>query len=213
MNAGFSNLQYLKDRLLLASDAAGNTQDDAVLAIGLQVAGLFESLCDRNFGRVVGDVYEATALRSYALVPRYPLESVASAYIRDTIEDGWVSVDVMNFQPLSGMIYFNSTSSNVSTYGSTLKITYTGGFWWDTTEDNTGTQPNGSTIVPQGLVLCWVQFCKYLWDRSSIENSAKAGFSTELERFIVAKDSNQGGASDLPIFVQSGLAPFRRMTA
>jgi hypothetical protein len=48
-----------------------------------------------------------------------------------------------------------------------------------------------------------VQFCKYLWDRSSIENSAKAGFSTELEKFITAQ-------SDLPVFVKNGLEPYRR---
>lgn len=203
MNAGFSNLSYLKDRLLLASDAAGSDYDDAVLALGLAVAGFFESECDRTFARAVNDVYEAPADRSYVIVPRYPLESVTTAQVRDNLTDGWTAADLLNILPLSGMVYFNG---DMGVYGSTARVTYTGGYWWDTTEDNTGVQPAGSTIVPQGLVLLWAQFCKYLWDRSSIENSAKAGFTSELEKFITKE-------SDLPEFVKRGLAPYRRMVA
>lgn len=203
MNAGFSNLSYLKDRLLLASDAAGTDYDDAVLALGLAVAGLFESECDRTFARAVNDVYEAPADRSYVIVERYPVESVTTAEVRDNLTDGWKSADLLNILPKSGMIYFNG---DMGVYGSTARVTYTGGYWWDTTENNTGVQPNGSELVPQGLVLLWAQFCKYLWDRSSIENSAKAGFSTELEKFITKE-------SDMPEFVKRGLAPYRRMVA
>ncbi len=203
MNAGFSNLSYLKDRLLLASDASGSDLDDAVLALGRAVAGLFESECDRTFGRAVNAVYEAPADRDYVIVPRYPLESVTSAEVRDNLVDGWRAADLLNILPLAGVVYF---VGDIGVYGSTARITYTGGYWWDETENNTGTQPAGSTIIPQGLVLLWVQFCKYLWDRSSIENSAKAGFASELEKFITKE-------SDLPEFVKRGLMPYRRMAA
>jgi hypothetical protein len=203
VNAGFSNLSYLKDRLLLASDASGSDLDDAVLALGRAVAGLFESECDRTFGRAVNAVYEAPADRDYVIVPRYPLESVTSAEVRDNLVDGWRAADLLNILPLAGVVYF---VGDIGVYGSTARITYTGGYWWDETENNTGTQPAGSTIIPQGLVLLWVQFCKYLWDRSSIENSAKAGFASELEKFITKE-------SDLPEFVKRGLMPYRRMAA
>jgi hypothetical protein len=200
MDAGFSNLSYLKDRLLLASDAAGAIYDEPVLALGRSVASFFESHCDREFARVVDHVYEAPADRNFVIVPRYPIDSVASAFVRDNLVDGWKAQEILNILPDSGLVYF---VSDVGIYGSTVKITYTGGYWWDTSEDNSGTQPVGSTPIPQGLVLLWVQFCKYLWDRSSIENSAKAGFSTELEKFITAQ-------SDLPVFVKNGLEPYRR---
>lgn len=200
MDAGFSNLSYLKDRLLLASDAAGSAYDDAVLALGRSVASFFEVHCDREFARVVNHVYEAPADRSYVIVPRYPIESVSSAEVRDNLVDGWKAQEVLNILPDSGMVYF---VGDIGIYGSTAKITYTGGYWWDTSEDGSQTQPSGSNAIPQGLVLLWAQFCKYLWDRSSIENSAKAGFSTELEKFITKE-------SDLPAFVSNGLHSYRR---
>lgn len=203
MNAGLSNLTYLKERLLLNSDLSSAEYDDAVLAIGRAVAGMFEAECDRFFERVVADVYEPAADCDYVIVPRYPLEDVISAEVRDNLVDGYRAADLLNFLPLGGVIYF---VGDIGVYGSTARITYTGGFWWDQSEDGSDTQPAGSTIVPQGLVLCWAQFCKYLWDRSSIENSAKAGFSTELEKFITRE-------SDLPAFVKVGLMPFRRMKA
>lgn len=201
MDAGFSNLTFLKKRLLLASDVSGTDYDEAVLSLGLGVRGLFEDECDRSFARQQNAVWEAPADRDYVILPIYPLESVATIELRDNLTDGWKADEAMNILPDSGIVYFVGA---LGSYGSTVKITYTGGYWWDTTENGTGSLPSGAYPVPQGLVLLWAQFCKYIWDRSSIENSAKAGFSTELERFITKE-------SDMPLFVKSGLMPYRRL--
>ena len=44
-----------------------------------------------------------------------------------------------------------------------LRFTYTGGFWFDTTEDFSGTQPVGSTLRPDELFLAWLTQCEATW--------------------------------------------------
>lgn len=206
MNAGFSNLTFLKKRLLLASDAAGTAHDDAVAALGLSVAGYFEAECDRKFARVAGDTYECDAAKRFAVVPRYPLEAVTKIELRKTLTEGYVEQTVVpvNFSKDAGVVTFSLLPAVM---GDTVRITYTGGFWWDTTEDLTGTKPSGAEGLPQALLLAWVQACKYLWDRGSIEDRAKAGFGdTEIERFVT-------GESKWPEFVGRTLSQYRRVAS
>ena len=206
MNAGFSNLTFLKKRLLLAGDAAGTAYDDAVAALGVAVAGYFEAACDRKFARAVNDTYECDAAKRFAVVPRYPLEAVTKIELRKTITEGWVEQTVVpvNFSKDSGVVTFSLLPAVM---GDVVRITYTGGFWWDTTEDLTGTKPSGAEGLPHAVLLAWVQACKYLWDRGSIEERAKAGFGdTEIEGFIT-------GESKWPEFVGAVLNKYRRMSA
>jgi hypothetical protein len=206
MNAGFSNLSFLKKRLLLASDTAGSAYDDAVAALGLSMAGYFESECDRKFARAAGVTYECGAEKRFAVVDRYPIESVTKLELRNTTTEGWVeqaSVPV-NFNRNAGVVTFTLLPA---TAGDVVRLTYTGGFWWDTSEDNSGTKPSGAEELPQALILAWVQACKFLWDRGSIEDRAKAGFGdAEIERFIT-------GESKWPEFITGTLAKFRRVAS
>jgi hypothetical protein len=200
MNAGFSNLISLKKRLLLDSDAAGTTCDDAVAALGLGVAGLIEAHCSRDFARLEDAVHEGSAALGFVTVSRYPLESVSLLEMRDDVTSGWAEVDVLNFLSQSGLVFFARGLS-----GSSVRVTYTGCYWWDTSEDESGTLPAGATAIPRGLVEAWVQACKFFWDRSSIENRKKAGFtSEEIERFA------QSGTT-LPAYVLAAADRFRRL--
>jgi hypothetical protein len=97
MNAGFSSLAWLKARLLLASDAAGTAYDDAVVALGLGVASQCEDFCGRKFGRMAGDVHETRGDRTFVVVPRYPVESVASVQSRASSAEAWLTVDASNY--------------------------------------------------------------------------------------------------------------------
>jgi hypothetical protein len=203
MNAGFSNLAFLKSRLLLAADAEGTSYDDAVAALGLGVVGLFEALTDRKFERVENDIWEASATRRFSVVPRYPIEEVSKVELRTDMQSGFIEQVGLpqNFNPQAGIVYFGFAPGYD---GCTVRVTYTGGFWWDTEEDNSGTMPDGATLIPQGLVQAWVLACKFLWDRQSIEDRAKAGFSDkELERFITSD-------TKLPDLVTQTIEKFRR---
>lgn len=203
MNAGLSNLIWLKKRLLLASDVSGSTCDDAVAAVGLGVAGMFEDEMDRKLGRVAGDAYEAPGDRTYYVLPRYPVETVTAVQVRDYLGESWASYSLnYNLLPVSGLVTFVSWPAS---RGGSVKITFTGGFWWDTTEDNTGTQPSGSTIVPEGLRNAWAMACKTLWDRSGLENAAKAGFGSEEAGRILAE------GFEWPKNVRETIQRYRRM--
>ena len=206
MNAGLSNLGFLKKRLLLASDAAGTAYDEAVAALGLAVFGYFETACDRKFARVVGDTYECEATTRYAVVPRYPLESVTKIELRSSTTEGWVEQTAVpvNFNKGAGVVTFTLLPASADDM---VRITYNGGYWWDTSEDIIGTKPSGAEELPQALLLAWAQACKYLWDRGSIEDRAKAGFGdAEIERFVT-------GESKWPEFVTAVINKFRRVGA
>jgi hypothetical protein len=203
MNAGFSNLTFLKSKLLLASDAAGTDYDAAVTALGLGVAGMFEAMTDRKFSRVVGDTHEAPADRCTVIVPRYPIESVTAVDLRCDMTTGWESQtgQPQNFNPTAGIVIFLYP---LAYRGCTVRITYTGGYWWDTSEDSSGSLPSGATAIPQALVQAWVIACRFFWDRQSIEDRAKAGFSDkDAERFLSSD-------SKLPALVTETINRFRR---
>jgi len=205
MNAGLSNLITLKRELLLASDAAGTDYDAAVAALGLGVASMFESYCDRKLLRTVDDVFECPADRYSVVVPRYPIEAVNSVEMRDSIASGWEEQADLpdNYLPEAGLVQFGAMPG---VYPATLRITYTGGFWWDTSEDSSGTKPTGATAVPTALVSAWHLQCKFFWDRRSIEDRAKAGFTDkESERFVTPSDELLGS-------VKTIIATFRRYT-
>jgi len=203
MNAGFSSLAWLKRRLLLASDVAGTTYDEAVTAVGLGVASQIEAFCDRKFERTAGEIHEAHGNRTYFVVPRYPIEAVSAVESRESSVAAWTTVDASNWNFIAEAGLVTMLFPPTGPMGS-VRVTYTGGYWWDTTEDATGSKPSAATALPDALRQAWVTACKTFWDRSSLENSAKAGFGGEEAGRMIAMDF------DLPAVVQKTLAQFRR---
>lgn len=206
MDAGFSNLGWLKRRVLLPADAAGTGYDEAVLALGQGVASLFEAECGRKFARAEGDTYECNPCSGFAVLPRYPLEAVTKIELRSTASGSWVEQTAagLNYNRTSGVATFYDM---VPSRGDVARITYTGGYWWDTSEDSTGTMPAGAEALPHALLLAWTNACKFIWDRGTIEDRAKAGFGNdEIERFL-------SGESAFPPFVAAVLAKYRRAVA
>jgi hypothetical protein len=201
MNAGLSTLLWLKKRLLMASDVETSTFDDAILALGLGVAGHLEDMTGRKFGRVVGEKHEFDASRTFTLVARYPIEAVTQIELRLTAVAGWESwTGDYNIAADSGMVVFPAAMSGYCSRG---RLTYTGGWWWNTNETAEDALPSGATAVPPGLQLAWAQACKFLWDRGSIEDRAKAGFGAEMiEGFVT-------GESKWPPFVLDAIARHR----
>ena len=203
MNAGFSSLSALKRELLLPADAAKTENDASVLALGLGVASLFESLCDRKFRRM-NMVDSFAADRTYWITRAYPIEQVISVEVRRDYASGFeiVTGQPSNVVELSGKVDFLGF---LGAYGETGRLTYRGGYWWDESENATETLPEGATPLPEDLRAAWVLQCRWFWDRRSISDRAKAGF---------AKDSEGGFATpsdDLLQPVRSIMATYRRI--
>jgi hypothetical protein len=165
MNAGLGSLTLLKSRLLPPQSAAQTDSDAAILRIGLGTVRWFERLCDRRFERTVDDTCVFRSDRTYVVVPRYPLESVA-AVDQSLLGTGvWTSSDLPYLLfPESGLVDFGQA---LGTSDTQLRVTYTGGWWFDESEDNSGIQPIGATPLPDDLRFAWLEQAAFLFDRQS----------------------------------------------
>lgn len=166
MNAGFGSLTTLKSHVLAGDLATTVDYDAAVSLVGLGVVGQFERHCNRQFARTAGATYTTGADCVAFALPRYPVEVLTQIEFRSTPSDAWV------VQTLSGLLSSFDEASGVAVLWSALgdrngqvRFTYTGGYWWDTTEDDSGTLPSGATALPDDLRLAWVLQSQHIWSR------------------------------------------------
>ncbi|MDE1170778.1 MAG: hypothetical protein PW734_06155 [Verrucomicrobium sp.] len=182
MNAGFSNLATLKARLLPPQSLSQTDCDGRIAAIGQGVARWFEKLCDRRFARAEGDAYLCRADRTYVVLPRYPVEAVSAV---DNLATGgtlWSPATATYLlYPESGLLDF---AEALGSPAAQLRVTYTGGYWWDQTEDGTGTMPAGAAPLPADLLQAWLDQCAFLFERETrlgLEKITGSGGSFTLE--------------------------------
>jgi hypothetical protein len=162
MNAGLGSLAMLKAQLLADALRAGTRYDAQLLTIGRGVAAAMEGFCDRKLARVEDDTFVCTADRIQVYLERYPIESIASVHLKTDTVSGWVAQTslVMNTNDDSGLVYWGSA---IAPDYCQLKFTYTGGFWFDETEEGTDIMPAGATALPDDLQLAWVLQCRATW--------------------------------------------------
>lgn len=169
MNLGLGNRTGLRQVLLPAGLAlsAGTVAPDSVIdALGLGVARLFERYCNRRFERQVGAQQLVSGDRLNVVLERYPVETVSSIQIRADASAPWESQVVNEFavgQDLAaGLLEFAAVPGN---WMSQIRITYTGGYWFDTTEDGSGVAPEGAQWLPPDLALAWHLCCQEFWNK------------------------------------------------
>lgn len=211
MNAGLGNLASLKNHLLVESLRARTTWDEMLETIGLTVAAQFERFTDRKFVRVAGEIEEHRADTGYIILHRYPIESISAIAQRESVNDGWSALTVndvvVNRSDASGLVEF---AGPLGTRLSRLKVTYTGGYWFDTTEDESGTQPAGSTAVPGDLKGAWLLQAQAMYQHMDHTTAATGGRST-----ITTRDKEAAlQLADLALLpaVKEILAPYRRIS-
>ncbi len=179
MNLGLGTLAELKRQLLASSKQSDTSYDAKLQATGSGVAIGFEKYCNRQFFRAVADVFQFPADRDHVFVPRYPIDAavdgspvVTAVDYRSTVQEGWVAQSltvIANVSAKSGGIYFVGPFGYWNQF---VRVTYTGGFWFDITEDASGTQPAGSTALPSDLKLAWYLQCRKVWE--SIDKTGAA---------------------------------------
>lgn len=191
MNLGLGNLTELKTQLLAEALRAGTRYDAAITAIGKGVAAQIENYCNRKFGRVENDTYIVSADRTHIYLPRYPFESISQVEFKSDEVAGWVvqtgnTIVTQNVE--SGLVFLGAA---LGPYWSHLRFTYTGGYWFDETEENNDTLPSGATQVPADLKLAWILHCKTVWQaidklgvditKTGSSNNAVSGSLAALE--------------------------------
>ena len=200
MNAGLSNLATLK-RHLLPGTMLTDTQFDATITqLGLGVAGALEKYCNRKFQRTAGDTCTFTGDRDHFYLPRSPVEAVSAVALKTSEAGGFVAQTgaIQNSDGTNGWIYFGAYLGDRY---SLVRVTYTGGFWWDTTEDDTGVMPAGATAIAADLQTAWLLLCEAVW----------AGRDKLGTGLIEKPDAAAGAEMELTLQVKQMLSGFRRM--
>jgi hypothetical protein len=169
MNVGLSNLNTLKSWLLPAAMRTGTDYDTDIERIGKGVAGLIERHCNRTLERAAGTTYVTSADRSVLILNRYPVETVASIELREDLSAGWQSLGAVNSiltgaDYEKGILHFGTIQS---TYMAQLRVTFTGGYWFEELEPTDigypTAQPAGSTALPDDVRLAWLLQCEHVW--------------------------------------------------
>jgi len=177
MNAGFSNLTWLKQQILAKTMANDTRFDDLIRAIGLGVAGQFAKICNRDWMYSTGIAEVGTGDRSFWYVRCAPVTQFTAVNLRFFRADPWTSI---LSQPLqaneeTGLIHFGYT---LGTPPIQFQIIYNGGYFWEQLEPNDPNYP--STIpsditnnaaglnpqkymLPDSLRLAWLLQCKHVW--------------------------------------------------
>lgn len=166
MDLGLGNLNELKRRLLPATMQSQTTYDTAIASTGRGVAGLFDSYCNRKFARLAGAQDQFTADRRVWTTQRYPVEVVTGLEMRDTLQTDWrtlvVNELIINYDLSAGLIQFGAM---LGIYLTHLRLTYTGGYWYDTSEDGSGVMPVGATALPGDVKEAWFLQAAEVWDK------------------------------------------------
>lgn len=162
MNLGLGNLYTVKANLLADALRAGTRYDGALQLIAAGVATSFERYCNRKFGRVEGDTFICSADRSEVYLPRYPVESVSATDLKVDTATGWETQTdfIWNLNEFTGQVYWGGPAG--PDYAQ-LRFTYTGGYWFDETEENTDTLPAGATALPADLQFAWILQTRAAW--------------------------------------------------
>lgn len=170
MNAGLGSLATLKAQLLADALRATTRYDAQLLSIGRGVAAAMDGFCDRKLARGENVTLVCTADRVQVYAERYPLESVASVELKEDTTSGWVTQTglIQNLNEDSGLIYWGTAVAEAYCQ---LRFTYTGGYWFDETEEGNDTLPAGATALPGDLQLAWVLQCRAVW--SAIDKLGK----------------------------------------
>lgn len=162
MNLGLGNLITLKQQLLAEALRAGTKYDAPLQLIGSGVAAQFEKYCNRKFFRVEDATFTCSADRDHVYLDRYPLESVSLTQLKSSETTGWETqtnfIETINVE--NGHVFWGYQPAP---HYAQLRFTFTGGFWFDTTEENNDTLPSGATLLPDDLRLAWILQCRIIW--------------------------------------------------
>ncbi len=204
MNLGLGNLASLKAFVLPEALGSETTFDARLQTIGKGVAAAMERECNRKFGRVVGEEFVCSADRSYVSLPRFPVEEVTKIERQDDLTTGYVELaanTLLNLDISVGMADFGYP---MGIYRSLLRLTYTGGFFFEplepTDEGYPTSVPSGSTALPEDLRHAWLLQCQKHFEATRALSTA--GVKEDNKAPLISTRLDEG--------TLALLAPYRR---
>jgi len=143
--------------------------DDLLAQIGKGVASRFDLHCNRKLSRVSGDTYETNGDSQIISLPRYPVESIAQIEFRDRYGNAW-SIETEAIDSLDEESGLVTLCQPLGDYKSRIRITYTGGYWFDSVGGQS--RPAGSTALTERIRLAWLTQCKHLFESLDVTGSS-----------------------------------------
>lgn len=202
MNAGFGSLAELKRHILAESVRTRTDWDAALTMIGQGVAAQFDRHCNRLFQRAIACTTSFQADQDHYYLPRYPIETITSIEQRDEMTAGFIALDasqaILQRNDETGLIRFGAC---LGPYTSIVRVTYTGGYWYDQTDNLTDTLPAAATQLPAEVKMAWLLQVSRVWE---LKDKLGAGLVTKPE------ERSNLGKLDLVPEVAHALWPFMR---
>jgi hypothetical protein len=204
-----SNLLTLKRHLLPESWESETNLDAVLTQLGHGVLGAFESYCARKFARVADATFETPADAWFVALDRYPVETVSALALQSAVTGEWEPLTVADvltrLDKAAGTLRF---VAEPGIYTDTLRVTFTGGYWFDTSEDEgePDTMPAGANAVPPALQYAWLAQCKHAFAESRLAGARAIAIGEDA-----AKLARTGSGLELLPMVQATLQPYRRL--
>jgi hypothetical protein len=171
MNAGFSNLQTLKNFLLASSLQTDTAWDSKILPIGLGVAGIANTWCNRVFGYSAAITEVFPGDRPHYYLRQYPLASIAQVNMKYFITDSWtdISGQPIQWNQETGLLSFGYT---VGAFPLQIQVIYAGGYFYEQLEPADPGYPTappaGIPALPSDVQLAWLVQCAQVWNELDI---------------------------------------------
>lgn len=132
MNCGLGNLDTLK-RALIPSLVKNPQFDLLIQSIGRGVAGAFDQFCNRQFAYKEKFTEIFMGNRAFWYAKRFPFISIATVELKYFQTDSWTDITAQPLivNPETGQLNFGYTLGPAPLQ---CRITYTGGYWFQTLE-------------------------------------------------------------------------------
>ena len=151
LNAGFTTLDTLKNRILPEAARFDTEYDSALSDLGLSIAKRIENHCNRKFARNTAAVDEFSAWNLSLTLKQYPVESITSVQLRD-VDGTLTTIDVdYSLDEACGLLDFDAVPGNKQ---QRLVVTYSGGYWLD--PDDGTAMPAGAEALPYDIREIWL---------------------------------------------------------
>ena len=158
--AGLGGLAALKASILPKPMADSDEWDVALLGVGRGVAGFFDAYLNRKLARAVDWTEKALGDAMLLSLERYPLEEVSKVELQvQGTAPAWQDYTTATLYTLNERAGLVSLAYTYGTDLDALRVTYTGGFWIDTSADLSGECPAGATPLPWELFNAWTIQC------------------------------------------------------
>lgn len=147
----FTELDVLKANVLPGELSERDDWNTQITAIAVGVAKAFDNFCNRILVRDTAKIDYFAADSPFVSLTCYPVESITEVAEKTSYDGSYTAVEnsVLFLDEAAGLVHF---SGNFGTRSTRMRVTYSGGFWVDTSVAQDGSLPSGATQLPSDIL-------------------------------------------------------------